>query len=82
MIALQDGILEPTSTIPLHSKFPIVILAFPLRNPYLNPVIGNKERLVICPISDNQSRIGGVESQLQDRSTAECLQLPCFPHEH
>ena len=71
LIALQDDILEPTSTIPRHTKFPIVILAFSLRNPYRNPVIGNIERFVISPISDNQSRIGGVESQLQDLSTAE-----------
>ena len=82
LIALQDDILEPTSTIPWHTKFPIVILAFPLKNPYLNPVIGNNERFVISPISDNQPRIGGVASQLQDRSPAECWQFPCFPHEH
>ena len=82
MIALQDDILEPTSTIPWQTKFPIVTLAFPLKNPYLNPVIGNNERFVISPTSDNQPRIGGVASQLQDRSPAECWQFPCFPHEH
>ena len=82
LIALQDDILEPTSTMPRHTKFPIVILAFPLRNPYLKPVIGNKERFEISPISDNQSRTGGVASQLQDRCPAECWQFSCFPQEH
>ena len=49
LIELQDPLLSPTSTTPLQNNDPIVILAFPLKNPYLNPVIGSKLRLVIFP---------------------------------
>ena len=82
LIALHVAKLEPMSTMPPHIKFPMDIFAFPLRNPYLNPVIGNKERSVITPTSVSQSKMGGVASQLQKCSSADCWQVPCLPQEH
>ena len=72
LIALQDSLLGPTSATPLQCRLPIVIFALPRKNPYLKPVIGNRVRFLIFPISVNQSSTGGDASQLQDCSWADC----------
>ena len=72
LIALQDSLIDPTLAIPLQCRLPIVMFAFPRKNPYLNPVIGNRVRFVIFPMSTNQSKTGGDASQLHDCTLADC----------